>query len=341
MREIVLYLLCAFLSAAVTAGSLPVLRKFLAPFFLDAPGGLKRHKAPVPVLGGTAVFLGVAAGLIFIRLTTNFSSGTLHSLRGVLIGGGLIFALGLADDLRKPAGVSIPVKLAVQALAAAALIYYGVQIAVFPSPWIAWPLSFFWILGVTNAFNLLDIRDGLCVSQAVICTLGMTVIALPSEYIYVNFGAMALLGACLGFWPYNHLKNKIFLGDSGSTLLGFLIAALAMGTGYSDHCNLGFLAPLLILAVPLYDTLFVMLARMLKGKNPLKGSNDHAPLRLQKLGLSNRRILLVYMAAGLFNNILAFALVQSSPACAAALLVFTGVLFGAATVFLLRLKTPL
>lgn len=340
MQEIVLYALCAVLAACVSAGAAPILRKLFAPFFLDVPGGLKRHQQPVPLLGGAAVLLGFAASLVFIRLTTAFPSGTLHSLRGVFIGGGLIFALGLADDLTKPKGISVPVKLLVQAAAAGALIYYGVHIAVFPCAWITGPLTFFWILGVTNAFNLLDIQDGLCLSQAVICTLGLAVIALPSEYIYVNFGAWALLGACAGFWPYNHLrKHKIFLGDSGSTLLGFLIAALSMGTGYSQHSNLGFLAPLLILAVPLYDTLFVMLARIVKGKNPLKGSADHAPLRLQKRGIKKSSVLLIYMAAGVFSNTLAFALTQSAPQCAVALLLLVALLMCTATLFLLRLKT--
>lgn len=340
MNTLVLYPLCALLAAAVTAGSIPVLHRTLGRFFLDAPGGLKHHAKPVPVLGGTAVLLGVAASLAFIRLTTAFPSGTLHSLRGVLVGGGLIFALGLADDLNKPKGVSVPVKLAVQAAAACALIYYGVHIAVFESPWISWPLTFLWVLGVTNAFNLLDIQDGLCVSQAAVCTLGLTVITLPSEYIYVNFGALALLGACAGFWPYNHARAyKTFLGDSGSTFLGFLIAALAIGSGYSEYSTWGFLAPLFILAVPLYDTFFVMLARGIKGKNPLKGSDDHAALRLQKLGVKKREILGLFVAAGLFANALAFALTQCAPACAAAVLAFAAVGLAAVTVFLLRLKT--
>lgn len=340
MNEIVLYLLCALLAALITAGSLPLLRRFLGRFFMDKPGGLKKHKGAVPVLGGVAVLLGFAASLVFIRLTTAFPSGTLHSLRGVLIGGGIIFALGIADDLHKPKGVPASVKLLVQGVAACILIYYGVVINIFNSPAVSYPLTFLWVIGVTNAFNLLDIQDGLCVSQAAVCALGLVIITLPSEYIYVNFAAMALLGACVGFWPYNHLRRfKTFLGDSGSTFLGFVIAALAIGTGYSDHSNLGFLAPLLILAVPLYDTLFVMLARILKRKNPLKGSNDHIALRLQKLGLSKDEILLGYTALGVFNNLLAFALTKSAPQCAAAIFAFTFVYFVSGAIFLLRVKT--
>ncbi len=339
MKPFVLYLTAALAAGIITAASLPCLRHFAKRFFLDKPGGLKTHSGAVPVLGGMGIFVGTLASLTLIRFTTAFPSGTLHNLRGIFIGGTLIFLLGLADDLKKPKGISIPVKLLVQAIAAGALIYYGVAIHVFTSPWVSWPLTFLWIVGLTNAFNLLDIMDGLCVSQALVCTLGLAVIALPSEYIYVNFAALALLGACLAFWPFNHAKRKIFLGDSGSTFLGFMIAALSIGTGYSERTNWGFLAPLFILAVPLFDTAFVVLARLLKGKNPLKGSNDHIALRLKKLNWPLGTILLLFAGAGLFFNILAYTLTHCCGQIALALFVFSAVALGAATLWLLHLKT--
>lgn len=339
MKPFVLYLTAALAAGIITAASLPCLRHFAKRFFLDKPGGLKTHSGAVPVLGGMGIFVGTLASLTLIRFTTAFPSGTLHNLRGIFIGGTLIFLLGLADDLKKPKGISIPVKLLVQAIAAGALIYYGVAIHVFTSPWVSWPLTFLWIVGLTNAFNLLDIMDGLCVSQALVCTLGLAVIAIPSEYIYVNFAALALLGACLAFWPFNHAKRKIFLGDSGSTFLGFMIAALSIGTGYSERTNWGFLAPLFILAVPLFDTAFVVLARLLKGKNPLKGSNDHIALRLKKLNWPLGAILLLFAGAGLFFNILAYTLTHCCGQIALALFVFSAVALGAATLWLLHLKT--
>ncbi len=338
MNPFVLYALCALVSLAITAASVPPLRLFLAPYFMDRPGGLKKHAVPVPVLGGTAVMLGLSAGLVLIRLTTAFPSGTLHSLRGVLLGAGLVFLTGVADDLNKPDGVRAWVKLLAQGAAAVILMCYGVQIHVFESPWLAYPLTFFWVIGVTNAFNLLDISDGLCVSQAFIGALGLALIALPSEYIYVNFAALALAGACLGFWPYNHAKKrKVFLGDSGSMLLGFMLAALCMGTGYSSHSRFGFLAPFFILAVPLFDTLFVMFARLLKGKNPLMGSDDHIVLRLKRgLKLSGRTVLTLYVALAVFNNLLAFALTRCGGCAAAAVIIFSMVCFTSAAILLLH-----
>ena len=105
MNSFVLYLLCLGIAWAVTAGSLPLVRRWLSTWFMDAPGGLKRHVAPTPVLGGLCVMLGIAAALVCIRLITAFPTGTLHALRGILWGAGLVFITGIADDMRKPEGV--------------------------------------------------------------------------------------------------------------------------------------------------------------------------------------------------------------------------------------------
>jgi len=340
MNTVVLYPVCAGAAFLLASLALPLLRRFAASAFLDAPGGLKKHAKAVPVLGGSGIFMGVLGSLALIRLTTAFPSGTLHNLRGLFIGGTLIFLMGLADDFKKPKGLSVPVKLFIQALATAALIYYGVAIHAFASPWVSYPLTFLWVVGLTNAFNLLDILDGLCVSQAVVCTLGLAVIALPSEDIYVNFAALATLGACLAFWPYNHAdKRKMFLGDSGSNFLGFLIAALSIGTGYCEKSDWGFLAPLFILAVPLFDTAFVTAARLIKGKNPLKGSNDHAALRLKKLGWKTGWILGAFAAAGLTANVFAFTLTHCCVQIALALFVFAAAAGALAALWLLHVKT--
>lgn len=311
--------------------------RYLKKFFLDTPGGLKTHTKAVPVLGGCGVFVGVLGSLLLIRFITAFPSGTLHNLRGLFVGGILIFIMGLLDDLSKPRGLSILLKLLIQALATAALIHYDVCIHIFASPWISYPITFLWVMGLTNAFNLLDIQDGLCISQVIICTLGLTVVALPHEHIYVNFAALSLLGASLAFWPYNHTqKKKIFLGDSGSNFLGFTLAALSMGTAYSHHTDWGVLAPLLIMAVPLFDTGFVSLARLLKGKNPLKGSDDHAALRLQKRGVKKNHVLTLFMAAGIAANTFALFLIHSNWKTALLLLGITAWVMLDTAVYLLK-----
>ena len=338
MGNAVLYLFTCVLSAAVVCGVLPLLKRFAAPRLLDKPNALKKHASPVAAIGGCAVFCATITALVAVRFITNFPTGTLHNLRGILLGGTLIFCLGILDDLHKPEGLPMLLKLCVQALAAGALIYYGVTIQIVHNPWLVYPFTFLWLVGLTNAFNLLDIQDGLCVSQAVICTLGLIFITLPSEFIYVNFAALALLGACLAFWPFNHAKQKIFLGDSGATFLGFMLASLSMGAGYSAHVSSGFLAPVFILAVVLFDTSFVVLARLLKHKNPLKGSDDHIALRLQRAGWPKPRVLLVFCAVGLGCNVLGFVITKCALPAACVLFAAAGLFFTWAAGRLLQCK---
>ena len=313
MGRFVLYLFTACAAFACCYAVIPLLQRTLASYLLDHPGGLKKHAQAVPVLGGCGIFLGLCAALIALRFCTQFPTGTLHSLRGILFGGGLIFAMGLWDDCTKPKGLPIWGKLLLQALATLCLIHYGIAIRIFASPWVMYPLTFLWVVGLTNAFNLLDILDGLCTTQALVCTLGLGLIALPSEFIYVNFAAAALIGACLAFLPFNFASpRKVFLGDSGSNLLGFLIAALCLATEYSENSSWGCLTPLFIVAVPLFDIAFVILARLVQGKNPLKGSADHAALRLQQTGYSSRRIVGGFAGVGLACNAIAFMVPRSS-----------------------------
>ncbi len=332
-----LYVVTFCLSALLTAAGMPVCKHTLGQYLSDRPGGLKKHTHPAPMVGGCAIFLGTTVTLVILRFITNFPTGTLHSLRGILGAGTLIFVLGLIDDLRKPRGLPVWVRLFVQISAAAFLIYYGVYVQVFAAPFINYTLTFLWLVGLTNAFNLLDIADGLCISQALICTAGLFVIALPGELWYVNLAAVALLGASAAFWPFNMAKHKVFLGDSGSTFLGFMIAALSMGTQYSNTNPYGYAAPLFIAAVPLLDTACVTLARILQGKNPLQGSDDHLALCLKrKWNLSARTVLGLFMVAAILCNLLAYSITQLSTAHTPAVCLLTGLMAGMFLLWLLQ-----
>lgn len=341
MNTFVLYLCTLLIAWGCALAALVLLPRMVGAYLLDTPGGLKQHKKAVPTLGGVGILVGLMAGLIFIRVVTNFPSGTLHSLRGILLGGVIIFVMGLLDDLNKPHGLPVWAKLTLQALATGCLIYYGITIRIFTSVWIAYPLTFLWVVGLTNAFNLLDILDGLCTTQALVATLGLTLIALPSEFIYVNFTALALVGGAVAFLPFNFsANNKLFLGDSGSNLLGFLIAALCLGTGYSNLSRWGFLAPLFIVGIPLADITFVTLARLLQRKNPLKGSPDHAALRLHHTGWPLKRILWLFTMAALVSNITAFLLTVCRPSYVLWILVAAGTSVTGAFFTLFKLGAP-
>lgn len=340
MELLVLYFIAFTSGAVVTTASLPLLQYTLGRFLTDLPGGLKKHTQAVPMLGGCAIFAGTVAGLVLIRLITNFPTGTLHSLRGILGAGSLIFALGLLDDLRKPKGLPIWLRLLVQAAACATLVSYDVYIQLFASAWLNYAVTFLWLLALTNAFNLLDITDGLCISQALLCATGLLLIALPGELWYVNFAAAALLGAGLAFAPHNFMQRKVFLGDSGSTFLGFFIAAISMGTQYSQTNPYGYVAPLFVTAVPLLDTAYVSAVRLLKGQNPLKGSPDHLALRLKnEKHFTNTRVLTAFAAAGVLGNLCAYAIVLCQPAHTAGAVLVSLLALGMVLLWLLQ-KLP-
>ena len=161
--------------------------------------------------------------------------------------------------------------------------------------------------------NIIDIMDGLAATQAAAAALAFLLIALPSEEVYVNFAAAALMGAALGFLPWNlSARRKIFMGDSGSLLMGFILAALSLGTDYTQINPLGMYAPVFILLVPIFDTLYVMVIRMLKGLSPFRGSKDHFPLRMERMGFSRPQIVSVCVLASVLLGVCAWLITRVS-----------------------------
>ncbi|MBI4055068.1 MAG: undecaprenyl/decaprenyl-phosphate alpha-N-acetylglucosaminyl 1-phosphate transferase [Elusimicrobia bacterium] len=305
-------ILCSFLLALL---STPLFRMLALRLNIqDAPAApVKTHAQTVPQLGGAAIWLGFIGTLTAIRLFTQFPTGTLYNLRGLYLGSTLIFLLGLMDDWKKPKGLHFKTKFLIQILAALLLTLYGVRIHFIQPDLVAILLTLLWVVGITNALNLIDVMDGLCPLQAAVASLGFLWITLPSENIYVNFAAAALSGACLGFLPYNlSQRRKIFLGDAGSLFLGFALASLSLGSSYSHWNPLGVYAPFLILGIPLYDTFLVMILRLTRKKSPFLASKDHFALRLMALGFSKTEILALTSAAGLLLSLCAFLITQVS-----------------------------
>lgn len=305
----------------------------------DRPhSAVKTHKHPVPYLGGVAIFLAFTFSLLWIRVLTSFPTGTLRSLRGILLGAGLLCLLGLVDDVRH-LGLHYRTKLLFQVLAASLVVWFGVRIKFIDPPWFASAVTVVWIVGVTNAFNLIDIMDGLSSGITAVAAAAFLFISLPTEEIYVNFAAAALCGATLGFLPFNlSRKWKIFMGDSGSLTLGFVCSSLALGTTYGGKSRLSVFAPLLILALPIYDTILVSLLRIYRGKSPFIGSKDHFPLRLEALGWKRPWILV--FAVSLAGVLCACALLITHLDESGALLVYSLCLLGLAifTKFILRVR---
>lgn len=308
-----LYAACFAVAATISFFLTPLVRLLsLRIGLLDAPSSaVKTHTTPTPIFGGVAIWAGFAGAMLLLRFTTNFPTGTLYNLRSLLFGGTLVFALGLADDLRRPEGLDYKPKFLVQFLATALLVLYGLRIHFIHPNWVAGGVTLVWVVGVTNSMNIIDIMDGLAASQAMIAAIGFLLVSLPSQEQYVKFAAAAVAGAALGFLPWNLSKrHKVFMGDCGSLTLGFLLAGLSLGSHPAAVNDAGLFAPILILFVPVFDTFFVSILRLNQGKSPFLGSRDHFALRLERAGLSRGQVVLVSAVAACFLSFCAFLATQ-------------------------------
>jgi len=264
---------------------------------VDHPGGKKIHGQTTPLLGGVAIALGQAVALVWS------GSADPASYR-ILAAAGCIMLLGIWDDL-DPHSEALRwwLRLVYEACLAGIVLAGGVRTSFLGSPWLDIPLTVVWIVGITNAFNLLDNMNGLSAGVAAIG--GMTFALLAARYVQVGpeqlptaVAAAALGGACLGFLPSN-FRSRIFMGDAGSLFVGFTLACLAVqGSWRSPTVPTSVIIPLLVLAYPLFDTTLVVVLRLRRGKSPFVGGRDHSSHRLVRLGLGRvESVLLIYLFA--------------------------------------------
>ena len=259
---------------------------------VDVPKDNRRmHDHPIPRMGGLAIFLGfLLSTLVFVPLS--------QSLRGMLLGAILIVILGIFDDIY--ALPALP-KLLVQIVAALIAVLHGNVIEVVSNPnlfsdnpyWVlgAWsvPVTVIWIVAITNAVNLIDGLDGLAVGVAAISSLTMLVIAMLVSENVVALTMAALAGGCIGFMPYNQNPAKIFMGDTGSTFLGFVLATVSIQGLFKFYTIISFAVPFLMLGLPLFDTCFAILRRISKGQNPMSPDRSHVHHRLIDMGFNQKQ----------------------------------------------------
>ena len=253
------------------------------------------HAAPVPLLGGAAIYVGFMAALLLLG-----DRAYIRELVAILVGATLVSLFGLADDHW---GLRAVTKLGGQALAALVLLLGGTQIQLFPQEELNWALTVVWVVGITNAINFLDNMDGLSGGIATVAAAFFLLLAGMNEPRQVLVGAMAaaLLGACVGFLRYNLNPATIFMGDTGSLFIGFILAALAIKLRFPSNVPLvTWMVPLCVLAVPIFDTCLVCTARLRRGVNPFTtAGKDHLSHRLHALGLTRREaVLTCYLIAG-------------------------------------------
>jgi UDP-GlcNAc:undecaprenyl-phosphate GlcNAc-1-phosphate transferase len=280
-------LLAALLAHALTPVAMQVARQY---GLVDRPDGkLKRQAAPVPYLGGAAVYL---AFIVTLGVTYSFSREVL----ALLLAGTMVVLLGLVDDI---GAISPRSKLLGQVLAVLVLMKAGIVIQIVWLPWyVSWPLTFIWLIGITNAINLVDIMDGLAAGVGLIAAMALLVVALINGNHQIAILTATLAGALAGFLPRNFQPARVYLGDTGSLFIGLNLGALAMIGRYTEHTGLGILVPLVILGVPIFDTLFVMYIRYRRGVSMFLGSPDHVALRLRRWRLSVRQTVALSYAIG-------------------------------------------
>ena len=302
------------LALVISLYTTPLMRAAALRFgIVDRPDGrLKNQAQPVPYLGGLAIYLSF---LLALTATRRFDE---IEVLGMLLSGAIVVILGLVDDL----GVLTPgIKLAGQVVAVLALINASVYIKLgFLTPWLAIVLSFFWLLGTTNAFNLIDIMDGLAAGVAAAAAAVLFLIAAVNGRQTYAVLLAALCGALCGFLRYNIEPARIYMGDTGSMFVGMMLGALAMNNSYTRRNLVASVAPIVVLGVPILDTLFVMYDRYRRGLPVFLGSPDHFALRLRKWRLSTRQTVLVSWAATVLLGGLAVVMMLSTTAVAVALL---------------------
>jgi UDP-GlcNAc:undecaprenyl-phosphate GlcNAc-1-phosphate transferase len=263
------------------------------------------HKEPIPRLGGLAIFYGFMVAIVcFVDISV--------PIRGILLGSIIIVTLGVLDDI---CDINAWIKLLVQICVAFLVIWHGVLIEHFTIPFMqidpiplgiwSYVVTVLWVVGVTNAVKLLDGLDGLAVGISSISAVTLTVISLlagQGEITAVVLLTVAIAGSGFGFMPFNFHPAKIFMGDTGSTFLGFILASVSILGLFKVYAIVSFLVPFVILLLPLLDITVAVLRRLLKGQSPMKPDRGHLHHKLIDAGLTQKQAVInLYTISGLLS----------------------------------------
>jgi UDP-GlcNAc:undecaprenyl-phosphate GlcNAc-1-phosphate transferase len=264
---------------------------------LDAPDARKVHTIPIPRMGGLAIYLGfVLAVLSSIHINSE--------ILGLLLGGTTILALGIVDDLKH---LSAKVKLLGQIIAALVLIAFNVQIEWLTNPfgdiiyleYFSIPLTVLWVVGLTNTVNLIDGLDGLAAGISTIASITILLVALQQKLFTVAILTAAIAGSSLGFLHYNFNPAKIFMGDTGSMFLGFMLAGVSILGTVKSAATIALVVPIVALGLPIMDTAFAIIRRYSNGRPISKPDKGHLHHRLLEMGLTQKQaVLLMYVISG-------------------------------------------
>ena len=284
---------------AIAFVATPIARR-IAPQLgvMDHPSPRKVHTQPTPLLGGVVIVAASLLALLLLRDRFEF-----QQLATMLLGAALMALIGFYDDRW---GLRPIWKLSGQIVAATILILSGVKVSALPQEWMNITVTLVWVVGITNSLNLLDNMDGLSSGVAAVCASFFVVMAAMSGQIYVGALAAALLGATLGFLAYNFSPASIFMGDTGSLFLGFMLAAIGIKLRFPANVPfVTWMVPIIVMGVPIFDTTLVFISRLRRGKNPLTTpGKDHLSHRLVARGFTTREAVMShYLISGIYGMV--------------------------------------
>jgi UDP-GlcNAc:undecaprenyl-phosphate GlcNAc-1-phosphate transferase len=267
---------------------------------IDQPASRKVHVTPVPRFGGVAMYGAVVVALLIFRERYRFDQ-----LISILLGATWVSFLGVWDDRW---GMRPLLKLAGQISAALILIATGVQVQFLRSEVLNWLVTAVWVVGLTNAFNFLDNMDGLSGGIAAIASAFFLLMAVQNGQYLVGGLSAALLGASVGFLVYNFNPASIFMGDTGSLFLGFMLASLGIKLRFPGNIDsITWMVPVIVLGVPIFDMALVVFSRIRRGLHPVTPGKDHTSHRLVRMGFTQREaVMLLYLMGGMLGMVAVF-----------------------------------
>ena len=326
-------ILCFSIAFVISLAATPVVKSIAHKIgAIDIPKDSRRvHKTPTPRLGGLAIFYGFLIALLcFAKID--------QQLRGIIIGSLIIVGIGIIDDVKQIRAI---VKLVAQILAAVIVVIHDVRITAISVPsfivdsgvlqlgiW-SIPITMLWIVGVTNAVNLIDGLDGLAVGVSSIASFSIFFIAILAGEQNVAIISAALAGGCLGFLPYNFNPAKIFMGDTGALFLGFMLSVICIQGLFKGYVIISFIIPLLILGLPLFDTVFAIVRRAWNHKPIMGADRGHLHHKLLDNGFTQKQtVAILYVIASLLGISAVLVLEQGAYVAILLLLVAFSASFG-------------
>ena len=325
-------ILSVALSVVISFAATPLVKRMAYKVgAIDVPKDNRRmHKVPIPRLGGLAIYLAfLFTVLIFGEID--------RQMQGILLGSVMIVVLGVLDDSMTLKALP---KFLVQIAAAGVAVYHGCTIQFLSNPnvfsampyydlgWLSVPVTIIWIVAITNAVNFIDGLDGLACGVSAISTASLLVIALIVQEWEICIFLAALLGACLGFIPYNKNPASIFMGDTGATFLGFILACLSVQGLFKFYAIVSFAVPFLVLGIPIFDICFAFLRRIAKGQNPMVADRGHVHHRLIDMGFNQKQtVAICYLLTAILG--LAAVVLTSSGELRALILIGAVLIVGA------------